>query len=71
MGVNKIVGFILPDWIADALPGKYPIHKEDGTVQQNFKSKVLAIVTGEFNAFKIPVIYDFRSADIKSFISLR
>jgi len=55
MGVNKIVGFILPDWIADALPGKYPIHKEDGTVQQNFKSKVLAIVTGEFNAFKIPV----------------
>jgi len=55
MGVNKIVGFMLPDWIADILPGKYPVHKQDGTVDPNFKSKVLDIVTGEFNAFKIPV----------------
>ena len=55
MGVNRIVGFILPDWIADILPGKYPIHNENGTVDPNFKSKVLDIVTGEFSAFKIPV----------------
>ena len=55
MGVNRIVGFILPDWIADIMPGKYPIHNQDGTVDPNFKSKVLDIVTGEFEAFKIPV----------------
>ena len=55
MGVNKIVGFLLPDWIADILPGKYPVHKQDGTVDPNFKSKVLDIATGEFEAFKIPV----------------
>jgi len=55
MGVNKIVGFILPDWIADVMPGKYPVHNQDGTVDPNFKSKVLDIVTGEFEAFKIPV----------------
>ena len=55
MGINRIVGFILPDWIADIMPGKYPIHKQDGTVDPNFKSKVLDIVTGEFEAFKIPV----------------
>ena len=55
MGVNQIVGFMLPDWIADILPGKYPIHKQDGTVDANFKSKVLDIVTGEFKAFKIPI----------------
>ncbi len=55
MGVNRIVGFILPDWIADIMPGKYPVHNEDGTVDPNFKSKVLDIVTGEFEAFKIPV----------------
>jgi len=55
MGVNQIVGFILPDWIADILPGKYPIHNQGGTVDPNFKSKVLDIVTGEFKAFKIPV----------------
>ena len=55
MGVNRIVGFILPDWIADLMPGKYPVHSADGTVKPNFKSKVLDIVTGEFEAFKIPV----------------
>ncbi len=55
MGVNKIVGFILPDWIADIMPGKYPVHNQDGTVDPNFKSKVLDIVTGKFEAFKIPV----------------
>jgi len=55
MGVNRIVGFILPDWIADIMPGKYPVHNQDGTVDPNFKSKALDIVTGEFEAFKIPV----------------
>ena len=55
MGVNRIVGFILPNWIADILPGQYPVHSSDGTVKPNFKSKVLDIVTGEFKAFKIPV----------------
>jgi len=55
MGVNKIVGFFLPDWIADIIPGKYPVHTSKGTVEPNFKSKVLDVVTGEFEAFKIPV----------------
>jgi len=55
MGVNRIVGFFLPDWIADILPGKYPVHSSDGTVKPNFKSKVLDVVTGEFETFKIPV----------------
>ncbi len=55
MGVNRIVGFFLPDWIADILPGKYPVHNSEGKVEPNFKSKVLDIVTGEFKAFKIPV----------------
>ena len=55
MGVNRIVGFILPDWIADILPGKYPVHTSDGNVEPNFKSKVLDVVTGEFETFKIPV----------------
>jgi len=55
MDVSKIVGFILPDWIADIVPGKYPVHNEEGTVKPNFKSKVLNVVTGEFKTFKIPV----------------
>jgi len=55
MDVSKIVGFILPDWIADIVPGKYPVHSEEGTVKPNFKSKVLNVATGEFKIFKIPV----------------
>ena len=57
MDVSKIVGFILPDWIADVIPGEYPIHSSDGVVKQNFKGKVLKIVTGDFKLFKIPVPY--------------
>ena len=57
MDVSKIIGFILPDWIADILPGEYPIHTNDGVVKQNFKGKVLKIVTGDFKLFKIPVPY--------------
>ena len=55
MDVSKIVGFILPDWIADIIPGKYPVHSSDGTVKPNLKSKVLNIATGEFKLFKIPI----------------
>ena len=55
MDVSKIVGFILPDWIADIVPGNYPVHSENGVVEPNFKSKVLSVTTGDFKLFKIPV----------------
>ena len=57
MDVSKIIGFILPDWFADILPGEYPVHTKDGIVKQNFKGQVLKIVTGDFKLFKIPVPY--------------
>ncbi|MBD1164573.1 ABC transporter permease subunit [Pelagibacterales bacterium SAG-MED13] len=55
--VSRMIGFILPDWIADILPGDYPIHTNDGIVKQNFKGNVLNIVTGNFKLFKVPVPY--------------
>jgi taurine transport system permease protein len=55
MGVNQIVGFITPDWIADLIPGKYPVHSSDGKVEPNLKSTVLDIATGKFKAFEIPI----------------
>ncbi len=55
--VSKTIGFILPDWIADVLPGEYPVHTKDGKVNQNFKGAVLKIVTGDFKLFKVPVPY--------------
>ena len=57
MDVSSIIGFILPDWIADILPGEYPVHTKDGVVEQNFKGRVLKIVTGDFKLFKVPVPY--------------
>ena len=55
--VSSMIGFILPDWIADFLPGEYPVHTKDGIVKENFKSKVLKLVTGDFKLFKVPVPY--------------
>ena len=55
--ISKMIGFILPDWIADILPGEYPVHTTDGKVKQNFKGQVLKIVTGDFNLLKVPVPY--------------
>ncbi len=55
MDVSKIIGFLIPDWFADILPGEYPVHNEEGEVKPNFKSKVLSFVTGDFNLFKIPI----------------
>jgi len=55
IGVNQIVGFFIPDWIADIIPGRFPVHNSDGTVTSNLKSMVLDIATGEFTAFSVPV----------------
>jgi taurine transport system permease protein len=55
--VSKMIGFILPDWIADILPGEYPVHTKDGIVKENFKSNVFKVVTGDFKLFKVPVPY--------------
>ena len=55
--VSSMIGFILPDWLADIMPGEYPVHTKDGIVKQNFKGQVLKFVTGDFKLFKIPVPY--------------
>jgi len=55
MDISKIIGFILPNWIADIMPGDYPVHNEKGEIKPNLKSKVLSFVTGDFNLLKIPV----------------
>ncbi len=55
--VSKMIGFFLPDWIADILPGEYPVHTKEGIVKDNFKSNVLKVVTGDFKLLKVPVPY--------------
>ena len=55
--ISYVIGFIFPDWIADILPGEYPVHTKDGIVKQNFKGSVLKFVTGDFKLLKVPVPY--------------
>ena len=40
--ISDVVAFMIPDWIADALPGDYAQHSSDGVVSPNFKDKVLS-----------------------------
>ena len=35
MDVSKIIGFLMPDWIADILPGAYPVHNDKGEITPN------------------------------------
>lgn len=51
----EMVGFLIPDWIADLVPGKYPRHNEDGSVNINLKTKVLNFATGNFDSPTVPV----------------
>lgn len=51
----EMVGFILPDFVADLVPGAYPRHSSDGTIAVNLKTKVLNIVTGNFDSPTVPV----------------
>ena len=55
--ISNVVGFIIPDIIADILPGEYPVHNKDGIVKQNFKGTVLKVATGDFDLLKVPVPY--------------
>ncbi len=51
----EMAGFLIPDFIADLVPGKYPRHNEDGSINVNLKTKVLNIATGNFASPSVPV----------------
>lgn len=53
--VAEMVGFFVPDWIADLVPGEYPRHQSDGSIDENLKTKVLNVATGNFPSFTVPV----------------
>ena len=56
MPIADAVGFVLPDAIADLIPGELPRHRQDGAVVDNLKSRVTAVVTGNFDSPSIPVL---------------
>lgn len=51
----EMAGFLIPDFIADFVPGAYPRHGSDGLVEPNLKTRVLDIATGNFASPSVPV----------------
>jgi len=56
MPVSDVVGFLFPDWIADAWPGEYARHNADGSINPNLKDKILAFAQGETDLGSIPML---------------
>lgn len=53
--VSEIIAFIVPDWIADFIPGQYARHDNNGQIENNFKNKVYNFATGNYSSISIPV----------------
>jgi len=53
--VADVVGFLLPDGIADMWPGDYARHASDGNITPNFKDNLLSFVQGEVYLGSIPM----------------
>ncbi|MGC1486878.1 MAG: ABC transporter permease [Albidovulum sp.] len=54
--VSDVVAFVIPDWTADILPGDYARHSDDGTIEPNFKDKLLAVAQGDVYLGHIPML---------------
>ena len=53
--VGEMLAFFIPDWVADLIPGEYPRHSPDGSINENLKSRVLNFATGDYISPKVPV----------------
>lgn len=51
-----VVGFFVPDGIADLWPGEYSRHGSDGKITPKFKDKLLDFARGKVNLGSIPVL---------------
>lgn len=54
--VADVVAFFVPDWIADLWPGDYSRHGGDGSIDRNFKDKLLAFAQGDIDLGSIPML---------------
>lgn len=54
--IADVVGFFVPDWIADVWPGEYARHGADGTITPNFKDKLLDFAQGQVYLGAVPML---------------
>ncbi|MEL6287745.1 MAG: ABC transporter permease [Pseudomonadota bacterium] len=55
MPIADVVGFMVPDGIADLWPGEYSQHASDGTITPNFKDRLLDFAQGDVDLGSIPM----------------
>lgn len=53
--ISEMIGFLLPDWIADLIPGQYPRHDTAGKISNTFKGAVYDFVTGNYSSPSLPI----------------
>jgi len=53
--ISEMVAFIVPDWIADLIPGQYPRHDSNGIIDSNLKSDVYNFAIGNYDSPAIPI----------------
>ncbi|MFT5508561.1 MAG: taurine transport system permease protein [Hyphomicrobiaceae bacterium] len=54
--VSDVVGFLMPDWVADIWPGEYSRHGSDGTITPNLKDNLLKFVQGDIYLGSVPML---------------
>ena len=54
--IQDVAAGLIPDFVADAIPGAYPVHQDDGTFNHNIKSRVLAVAQGQVNLGFVPML---------------
>ena len=54
--IADVVGFLVPDGIADLIPGEYSAHASDGSITPGFKDNLLAFARGNVYLGSIPML---------------
>ena len=53
--VSEMIGFLVPNWVANLVPGEHARHNDLGAIEPNLKDAVYNIATGNFNSFSVPI----------------
>ncbi|MYB35213.1 MAG: ABC transporter permease subunit [Gammaproteobacteria bacterium] len=53
--VSEMVDFVIPDSVADLVPGEYGRHDEQGGIDYGFKDRIYSLATGDFDSVSVPV----------------
>ena len=53
--IGTVLEILVPDWIADLIPGEYSRHDDNGKVLNNLKDRVYAFATGQYESMLVPI----------------